>query len=344
MKYTRNEEALEPLINAIESRRQADLSAFQKARYWYLLPVSLLLIGLPASLFYDLSLILCFGFCICFAIFIEYRKVMPSKEAYSEHYKKVFVKPFVSIFYPNVAYLPGQFSTSNDIQASFLYDLLGKEGGLICEDGFRGKTKEGLDFTMMEVQYGVDGHGRMETKRELFVSIVLSKKGYRPVVVAPNSIMEYVLERYNKENTDQESIVKQSSFNAYFDTNYVVYSQEEQDAEAVLTAPFIRLIEGLEKQWAGAVRFSFVNDVLHIAIPSLYDFFEGKIEKKVLSSTVGQELFEELSTCLSVVADLSACLSGLALPSQERILLPKEDAKLPNWDNSAYDHFMDNEM
>lgn len=343
MKYRPNEKALKPLMEALEAKRKAYLSFRQKAKKLYGLPMGFLVFSILISLIYDTPLLLFLLFCFCLLLFIKFKKVDAYVEDYNNNYKEDLIKYFVPIFYPQVTYLPGKFSTSNDIRASFLYEALHFKKELSCEDGFRGKTTEGLSFTMMEVSYQVDVHGKMETKRELFISIELPNKGYRPVIVAPWFRVNQVLEGYNEKRTTEEPIVKQVGFEGHFKEKYTVYSQQEEDAVALLSAPFLALVQKLEIQWTDDIRFSFVEDVLHIALPSKHNFFEADLEQAALVGTVGENLFDELSNCLSIVNKLGASLMNLELPSNERIPLPK-DLTLPtqNWDDSAYDHFIDN--
>ncbi|MBL4651110.1 MAG: DUF3137 domain-containing protein [Aureispira sp.] len=345
MQYNPNKEELKPLIEALEKKRRTYFNFRQTAKNLYWLPSGLFILCVLISLVYETPLLLCFMFCVCLALFIKFKKVDTYEEDYSKVYKETFVKPFAQVFYPKVTYLPGKFSTSNNMQVSLLYESLGSEQWLSCEDGFRGKTEEGLDFTMMEVSYRVEVDGKMVTKQEFFVSIELPKKGYRPVVVAPGSMMKYMLERYNEKEINEEPIVEQTGFEAYFEDRYAVYSQQKEDARALLTTPFLALIQKLGKQWTEGIRFSFVDDVLHIALPPQQDFFEGDLEQVVLTNTVGEELFKELSTYLSTVEELSVSLHEIKLPSKERIPLPK-DLDLPNrnWDDSAYDHFIGDEL
>jgi hypothetical protein len=343
MQYNPNEEKLKPLIEALEEKRRTYFNFRQTAKNLYWLPSGLFIFCVLISLVYETPLLLCFMFCFSIALFIKFKKVDTYDDDYSKVYKETFVKPFVQVFYPEVTYLPGKFSTSNNMQASFLYESVGSKEWLRCEDGFRGETTEGLGFTIMEVSYRVEVHGKVVTKREFFVSIELPKKGYRPVVVAPGSMMKYMLERYNEKELDEEPIVEQTGFEAYFEDKYAVYSQQQEDAKALLTTPFLALIQRLRKQWTEGIRFSFINDVLHIALPPQQDFFEANLEQVVLANTVGQELFKELSTYLSTVEELSASLHQIKLPSKERIPLPKDlDLSNRNWDDSAYDHFIDN--
>jgi ribosome-associated toxin RatA of RatAB toxin-antitoxin module len=343
MQYRPNEKALKPLMEALEAKRRSYLSFRQKAKKLYGLPMGLLVFYILIYFICDTPLSLFLLFCFCLLLFIKFKKVDTPAEDYNNNYKEDLIKPFVPIFYPEVTYLPGKFSTSNNIQASFLYEALHFKKELSCEDGFRGKTTQGLSFTMMEVSYRLDMHGKMETKRELFISIELPNKGYRPVIVAPWFKMQQVLERYNEKMTTEEPIVKQIGFEEHFKGKYTVYSQQEEDAVALLSAPFLALIQKLEIQWTDDIRFSFVEDVLHISLSSKHNFFEADLEQAVLVDTVGENLFDELSNCLSIVNKLGASLTNLELPSKERIPLPK-DLALPaqNWDDSAYDHFIDN--
>ena len=343
MQYQPNEEVLKPLIDALEEKRQTYLNFRKTARNFYWLPLGLLVFCVLISLLYDTPLLLCVMFCFCLALFIKFKKVDAYAEEYNKEYKETFIKPFVQLFYPKITYLPGKFTTTNNVQASFLYDSLGFKEHFNCQDGFRGKTKEGLDFTLIEVSYQVEEHGKVETQRELFISMALPNKGYRPVIVAPGAIMKYNLERYNEKNPEEEAIVARTEFEHYFDPKYGIYSQQAEDVKALLTASFLTFIQKLKNEWKGDLRFSFVKDTLHIALPSQHNFFEGDLEQTVLAKPLGEELFKELSTCLSLVEELNRSVNKLELPSKERIPLSKElDAGNQNWDDSAYDHFIDN--
>lgn len=349
MNYKSNETALKPLTEALEEKRQVYLDLRQTAKKFYWLPLGLLILFVLISLLYDTPLLLCLLFCFSLTLFIKFNKVDVYIEEYNETYKETFIKPFVPVFYPNLTYLPGKFSTSNNIQASFLYDSISKDARLNCEDGFRGKTAQGLSFTLMEIHYQVDNYGKSKTKREIFISIELPNKGYRPVVVAPGARMQYILERYNEKRISEagleveEPILKQEGFERYFEDKYAVYSQKKEDVATLLSPSFLAVIQKLGRQCIGNIRFSFVKDVLHIALPSQQNFFEADLQKTVLTNTVGQELFNELSTCLSIVEELESAVNQLKLPSKERIPLPKElDLSNQNWEDSAYDHFIDN--
>lgn len=345
MQYRPDDVALKPLILALEKKRKLYHRAYERACYLHCIPLVLFFILTYLSLKLGISLLWSFVVCIGFFLLIQYKKVVPPQDEYKKAYKEDLIQPFVQLFFPKVSYLPGTFSTSNNIQASFLYENLGSYAALACEDGFRGKTNQDLDFTVMKASYRVDLHGKMETKQEIFISIVLPNKGYQPVIVGSGTRIKHTLKRYNKkqelEAGEEVLIVPQTEFEADLGGKYKVYSQKLEDAKALLTEPFLSLIQKLEEQWRGTIRFSFVNDVLHIALPLQEHFFEGDLKQTVSANTVGQKLFKELATCLTVVEHLSASLYQLELPSPKTKNL---DLPTQNWDNSAYDHFIDHEF
>jgi hypothetical protein len=82
---------------------------------------------------------------------------------------------------------------------------------------------------------------------------------------------------------------------------------------------------------------------LHIAFSPQNNFFEADLDQAVLTNTVGQELFNQLSTYLTTVEELNTGLNQIKLPSKERTSLPENlDEFHQNWDDTAYDHFLDN--
>lgn len=344
MEYNPNEEALKPLIETLEAKRQTLLEYKETNKGWYWMPLGLLMFCFLLSLAYTTVLLLCFMVLLCLGLFIKAKKINTYLRAYNSIYKETFVKPFVQIFYPKVSYLPGKFSTSKNIKASLLYDTVGLKEELSCEDGFRGKTAEGLSFTMMEVLTELDLGSKVSVKRALFVSIELPKKGYRPVFVASKLMIKPILERYHELERDYvDVLLQQTGFGAAFDDKYEVYSAEKENATALLNAPFLAVIQKLEKQWTEEIRLSFVKDTLHIALSSQNNFFEADLEQVVLANGLGQELFEQLSTCLTAVEELNAVLNQIKLPSEERMSLPGNlDLPKQNWDDTAYDHFIDN--
>lgn len=343
MQYTPKKEALKPLLEALEAKRKVYLEYRKAAKRWYGMPLGILIFFLLNSLVYEIPLLLCFMLCIGIGLFIKFKKVKPYVEQYNVLYKETFVKPFVSIFYPQLKYLPGKFSTSNTMETSLLFKALDFDNGLSCEDGFRGKTAQGLDFTMMEVSYELEQQREKEIKRAFFVSIALPNKGYRPLVLAKKSVIKPILEAYNRKESSKEAIFEQAEFETYFGSQYAVYSPQKESARALLTIPFLALIQELKEQWIEDICFSLLDDAFHIALSPQTNFFEADLEQTVLADTIGKELFEQLSTYLSTVEELSASLSQLNLPSQEKIPLPKDlDLPKENWGDDAYDHFIDN--
>lgn len=343
MLYNPNEEALKPLIEALETKRKAHLGYKKGAKRWYGIPLGLLIFFLLNALVYEIPLLLCLMLCIGIGFFVKFKKVNPYIEQYNVLYKETFVKPFVSIFYPKVRYLPGKFSTSNPIQNSLLFKALCFDNALSCEDGFRGKTAQGLDFSMMEVFYELEEERERKIKRTFFVSIALPNKEYRPLVLAKKTIIKPILEAYNAEESNTEALFEQAEFETYLGNQYAVYSPQKETARVLFTAPFLALIQKLSKQWTEDIRFSLFKDTFHIALSPQHNFFEADLEQTVLANTIGQELFEQLSTYLSTVEELSASLSSLNLPFQEKAPLPKDlDSPKENWGDSAYDHFIDN--
>ena len=95
MKYQPNEEALNPLMDALEEKRQTYLSFRKAAKNLYLLPVGLFICCVLISSLHDISLFLCFIVCFGLGLFIKLKKVDSYTEDYNEAYKETLIKSFV---------------------------------------------------------------------------------------------------------------------------------------------------------------------------------------------------------------------------------------------------------
>ncbi len=92
-----------------------------------------------------------------------------------------------------------------------------------------------------------------------------------------------------------------------FETHFQVYSSDQIEARYLLSTSLMRRILDLRQAWGGcALRISFVDSSIHVAIPHKANFFEPNLQESLLEpSGEFQRIASEVRSCLELVEQLN---------------------------------------
>jgi hypothetical protein len=91
-----------------------------------------------------------------------------------------------------------------------------------------------------------------------------------------------------------------------FETHFQVYSSDQVEARYLLSTSLMRRILDLRQTWGSrALRISFVDSQIHLAIPNQANFFEPNLHDSLLGDGPFQRIAAEIRSCLELVEQLN---------------------------------------
>lgn len=276
---------------------------------------------------------------------VEVYKIQEEIETYKSYYKDNIVRVFLKQMSPDALYVPKNFPSEEALNASKLFGPLSFFKG---EDGFKGTTKEGYPFQFFEIE--LDSKSKSDKEKglkDLFMTIENPNMNVQQIVLT-SSIQDQRLSdlMLNKIGSFfnyahlQTINLKASGFDPEFAQNYTVYSQEADEVVQLLIPEFCQLMNRLTQKLEMPLRMSFVGNTMSLVILSQSDFFEIDIKQPVVFNKVAQTLHQELRFCFDLVDKMSQYFS--TMPNTKN-LESDDKSNNPNWNNSAYDHLIDND-
>lgn len=89
-----------------------------------------------------------------------------------------------------------------------------------------------------------------------------------------------------------------------FNEKFLVYSSSQQEARYLLSPSTMKRIVQFSERLNSAFGLSFVNDMLHIAIPSSRDIFEPRIMKTIVDYSFIEEMYLDIMFFVDIVQEL----------------------------------------
>jgi len=331
---------IEPSLIEIETFREEKLNAAKQGRTYYIIPI---ILGIPIVLFSIVQeepalIFFSIAALVVVTVMISHYKVQVHINAYKKEYKKQILTAFINKLYPEANYFPEKHIDSRTFDISNLFQKHNRYKG---EDYFKGKTESGNSFEFSELDVKYRTSGKNSNTRTVFKGLFF--------VLETNDTIDsevYVLPDFAEKKFGNTGKYFQKTLGGLFngskmvymekhpefEKEFVVYSKKETDAYRVLSPTMIDAICHLKYNWNVPIHIGFINNKIYIGIPSHKDYFKPTIEKSVREDSLLEEFYNELAACFSVIEDMS-----------EIEKLPRDYNPSKNWNDSAYDHLLDND-
>lgn len=332
-------ETLQPVLTELEDVRIANLS-FKSKIYGFYVVAGALLIALfflsliGASWLYILSV-----FCL-FLFFLIIRVTMEKGKDYQTEYKTLFIKEIVAQLHPNLKYTTNDHSLRRTIENSALL------GALIYPNletsCFGGKTAQNHAFKLLEFYIGDMSSTQFTFSATKGLVCILESEHYlgeHTIIQPKKDSVETSIDVYNRQR-DKSILTLLSTHkkSTSFNEKYSVYTKTRSEADLLLTKEALKQIEGLLRRWKVPVRIIFQGHKLFLCLFGVKPFSRS-VESGMLNERSILAIYKELASYFELTEKLSALLG-----SSEKIALPEDKKIIDNAQNSAYDHFLDNEV
>lgn len=90
-----------------------------------------------------------------------------------------------------------------------------------------------------------------------------------------------------------------------FEKRFVVYGQDQVEARYILSTSLMRRITAFQKRAQKAIRLSFANNKLYLAIPFDGELFEPSLKGSLLDFSQVQAYYDDLKMATDIVAELN---------------------------------------
>ncbi|MCH2023159.1 MAG: DUF3137 domain-containing protein [Saprospiraceae bacterium] len=309
---------IQPTLESVEKFRLDKLEAISQATKLYYVPFFMVITSFVLYFFNMIPYAVLLGIIGLIGIVLVYMlKIRPLTNGYTQHFKREVFTSFVNALYPNTTYIPDDCVPDSLFKMSRLYSSYNKYNG---EDYFEGKTTNGCNFKFSELNVldtstYTDSDGNSKTRTTtifdgLFFVLTVPVKVRGFIQVLPDfaqsnfgSIGKYIQKSLGSMFHEGNMVYLEDY--PEFEKEFVVYSQNEEEAFRILTSELIQSIYDLRFKWNKKLRLSFVDNEIYLALATYRDFFNPDIYQSVLQSTLLHELYNELALCFSVVENLS---------------------------------------
>jgi hypothetical protein len=335
----KSKKKLDTALEELEEVRIDRLSKYEKKRIYYVLPILVFIFAFHQFFFNDSLLLSFFIMMIGIALYSYVAAVIEEQRfLYNNYYKDNIVRVFAKYINPSIFFENKRFMFNQLTQPSGLFGNIKNTTG---EDYFKGKTKNGYSFQFSELKILNESKFKGTDFDGLFF-IMDSPISYEKILLSPqNDVIGAVgnmLVNKLVSFWQEVGVVDLGGVHPEFEAEYRILSKKKEEAEELLNAPLLDVIHQLARQWGVKIKLSFVDKRVYLALPAAHNFFETKLEESVLTNNLAKRLYDELSLCFDAMEVLSEQLEQIR--GQADVIRPNGPSQ--NWDNSAYDHFLDN--
>lgn len=302
-----------PALHQVEACREERIKTIAKEREWHTLTVLIIILGFIILSFGQVYItILCITAGMMGSILISVFKVGPHYLAYIQNFKKEVFTAFIQELYPNTYYAPSNYLPN------ILYtnaQLFGEYDSYQGKDYFQGQIDNGCRFQFSELKVDKINDIALETRKTtvfsgfFFVLDVKHREEGR-VQILPASVenrlrfSEDFFQKYLGDFFLRPDIVDLKAY-PEFKKAFIVYGKDEADVYRILTPALLKIIYHLQYVWKISLSISFIDQQVHIALPTQKNFFHPNIERSVLDNELLRELYDILGLGLAGLENLS---------------------------------------
>jgi len=335
----KSKKQLDAALEELEEVRIGHLSKYEKNRIYYVFPILTSIFTAYLIFLKDSNVLGFFAIILTGVVYSYVSKVVTNEIAdYNTYYKDNIVRVFAKHINPSIFFENKRFMFD---QLTHPSGLFGAMGGTSGEDYFKGKTKNGYRFQFSELRVVSESKFKETDFEGLFFIMDSPNTSYEQILLSPKNerigTVGNMLVNKLVSFWKDVGVVDLGGVHPEFEIEYRIVSKNKDEAHELLTASLLDAIYQLAKQWRVKVKLSFVDNKVYLALPTEHDFFETKLEESVLTNNLAKRLYDELHLCFDVMEILSEQLEQNH-EQGDRIRLKDPNQ---NWNDSAYDHFLD---
>lgn len=332
-------EILQPALVELEGIQKAELSYQSKVYGFYviggILSIALFFLSsIGASWIYVVPV-----FCLLL-FFVVIRFTMKKGKAYQTEYKALVLKEMVTQLNPSVKYKTNNYVTQRILEESALLGPLTYPN--LETSCFEGKTAQNHAFKLLELYVG-----NMSTTEFTFAATkglvcILESEHYlgeHTLIQPKQASTETSIDVYNQQREKTIlTLLSTRNKSTSFNEKYSVYTKRRSEADALLTKEALKEIEVLLQAWKAPVRIVFQEHKLFLCLFGVQPFSRsiesGKLNERSILAT-----YKKLASYFELTEKWSALLEN-----SEKIEIPEDKDIIDNAQNSAYDHFLGDEI
>ncbi|BDS10331.1 DUF3137 domain-containing protein [Aureispira anguillae] len=338
---------VQPALVDLEQQRQKHLERLEKGTIYYGIATFLMFLTFLSTILIAKWCLLLGIVSVILVLVLRSFAIGDPFNDYKEEYKNNIIKRVVKMINPTVVYRPRKVVFKFTLEKS---RILGKVNDFRGEDFFKGQTTKGYPFQFSEIHLMGEHSASLLYFKGLFFVMKNPVEMKGQILIFPKKIndpLDWIAPISSNKN--QPPKIKYNPLQIAnqpleFKQKYVAYSNNHKEAVQVLTTAFLETIVELSEQWKTAFRIAFIEDKIYLALPSTVNYFEDKMYLEATHQFIVTGLYKELTKSLNVLEQVGTALE--AVPKL-KIELNKEKPKITqsnNWEDSAYNHFIDDEF
>jgi len=339
-------ELLRPTLIEVEEFRKRQLR-LKKMEYGFYGLGTVLSLSIFVS--WTMSMLMLAGILVVLFIILlilRFTMVGTPKEEYQKKYEQQVIKGIVRTLNPAIKYSSNSHKYKTSIQNSGLLrgaNFSDKEG--IVLDG---KTKNAYPFQLIKgglmTPLPSQTSKGNSTSFEGLICILEGEHylGEHTIIKPKEGWMESSMSMLTQEGKTEDFILFSTKHKlASFNEKYTIYTKKRNEVETLLSTEALQKIETLAAIEKAPMTMVLKGNKLFLLFSGV-DYFEAHIEQSLLGTNAVPKTYDELLASLHLVEELSALIGG---ETNKMKIITKEIIKpIDNARNSAYDHFIDDEL
>lgn len=343
MKNNQLIESLEPILTEVEQFRKKQLRLKQLEYGFYGVGTILFLLLILSWGAY--GFLLTGGLFVAFVVLLILRLSMVGtpKKDYQEVYSNQVTKALVQKLDPSIKYKTNTYKYQTSIQDSGVLGIsnFSKNTGVLLT----GKTQNGYPFQLMEV--GLIGEQMVAGSRSPAIY-----KGMVCVIEGEHYLGEHTIIKRKTGWTESSMSIstktgKEVQFTLFstkhklasFNEKYNVYTKKRNEIDALFTKETFQQIVTLMESQKFPVDIVLQENKLFLFLAGV-NYFETSIEQSLLGTNAVSSSYGKIKSSLNLVEELSTLIGG----EKMEIIIKEEIKPLDNARDSAYDHFIEDEL
>jgi hypothetical protein len=329
--------SLEPTLIEVEEFRKKQLG-LQKLEYGFYAIGTILLflifVSWIAVIFFMILMIM------------RFVVVGTPKKDYQEEYSNKVTKELIQKLNPAIKYASNKDKHQGLILNSGLLGTssFSENSGILLS----GKTKNGSPFQLMEaslVGQVVAGHPNENYTSFKAMICVLEGAHYlgEHTIIKSKEIFKEssLIVRSKTGKKERLTLFSTKDKSVSFNDKHVVYTKEKNDLEALLTTKALQNMDALIRGQKVPMDMVLKENKLFLLLSGI-NYFEADINEILLGTNTVARSCENIKSSLDLVEELSALIGGE--DGRMKIITKPSIEPLDNASNSAYDHFIGDEL